>query len=350
MSEEIMFEGVPQEEFERFYMVFGGHIFFETLHAAVEFDLFTKLSTHRRLTQSSICELLGIQRQPARILLLGLVTTGLLKKEGEYYFNSDLAEIVLTSHSPRNVLSYVKLQHHVMYKGMFHLTESLREYRNVGLCEFPGDEPTLYERLGRNADVKQIFQDAMHELSVHANRDLAQHVDLSDTKYLIDVGGGDGTNAIELAKAYPHLHTAVFDLPAMCPIAERKIHASPQHERVRVIAGNCFADEFPKGADCFLFSHFCTIWSAKKNQTLFRKTYDALPENGKIIVFNMMQENDESGPISTAVGSPYFLTIATGEGMLYTWAEYEGWMREAGFREIQTVRLPRDHGAIIGIK
>ncbi len=97
-------------------------------------------------------------------------------------------------------------------------------------------------------------------------------------------------------------------------------------------------------------SHFCTIWSADKNKQLFRKCYDALPKGGKMIIFNMMQNDDETGPLSAAVGSPYFLTIATGEGMLYTWSEYESWAREAGFTQVRRMRLPTDHGVIIAEK
>lgn len=346
-----MSENISQKELDNFLMIFGGHILFQTLYAAVEFDLFTKLSEHKRLSLSEICELLDIHKQPARILLLGLVSTGLLKKSEEgFYSNSPTAEMGLTRHSPKNLISYVKLQHHVMYKGMFHFFDSLKAYRNIGLQEFDGIEPTLYQRLGHDPKVKQIFQDAMHELSVNANKDLASHVDLSDFKFLVDVGGGDGTNAIELVKKFTTLNAAVFDLPAVCSIAEKKIKDSGVQDRLHVIPGNCFEDDFPTNADCFLFSHFCTIWSEEKNKTLFQKAFNALPKKGKIIIFNMMQNNDETGPLTAALGSPYFLTIATGEGMLYTWAEYEKWMRESGFSEVNTIQLPQDHGVIIGIK
>jgi hypothetical protein len=50
------------------------------------------------------------------------------------------------------------------------------------------------------------------------------------------------------------------------------------------------------------------------------------------------------------MGSPYFLTLATGEGMLYTWSEYEAWMRAAGFGRVLRRTFVRNHGAIIGIK
>ena len=93
-----------------------------------------------------------------------------------------------------------------------------------------------------------------------------------------------------------------------------------------------------------------TIWSEDKNRSLLRKAYESLPVGGAVIIFNMMQHDHEAGPLSAAMGSPYFLTLATGEGMLYTWAEYKSWMKEAGFRKIMVHKLIRDHGVIVGIK
>ena len=63
-----------------------------------------------------------------------------------------------------------------------------------------------------------------------------------------------------------------------------------------------------------------------------------------------MQKDDEMGPLTAAIGSPYFLTLATGEGMLYTANEYESWMREVGFTKVRRILLPKDHAVIVGIK
>jgi hypothetical protein len=116
------------------------------------------------------------------------------------------------------------------------------------------------------------------------------------------------------------------------------------------VPGECFSDPFPKDADCLLFAHFFTIWGEAKDRELLKKCFDALPPGGKVIIFNMMQHDDETGPLSAAVGSPYFLAIATGLGMLHTWNEYETWMRDAGFASVRRFRLLRDHGLIVGTK
>jgi hypothetical protein len=42
-------------------------------------------------------------------------------------------------------------------------------------------------------------------------------------------------------------------------------------------------------------------------------------------------DDDETGPDLAAALSAYFLTVASGEGMVYTCAEYEQWFCEAGF-------------------
>jgi SAM-dependent methyltransferase len=344
-------EGVLlRRQMERLYLVFGGHIFFQTLRTAVQLDLFTLLAREGPLARKEIAARLGIAEQPARIVLLGLTAAGLLHKRGDSYSNSHLAEILLVKGSPRKITAYVELQHRAMYKGLYWMLESVREYRNVGIKEFRGDEPTLYQRLAHDPEVEQIFQEAMQELSMQANADMARFVDLSGVKHLVDVGGGDGTNIIAIARRWPHLRASVFDSPTVCEIARKNIAASGLAERLDAISGDCFADPFPKGADCLMFCHFFTIWGEKKDRELLKKCYDSLPSGGKAIIFNMMQRDDETGPLSAAVGSPYFLALATGLGMLYTWGEYEAWMGDAGFHSVQRHKLLRDHGLIVGVK
>lgn len=59
-----------------FYLILGGHIFFQTLSAAVQLDLFTLLETKGTLTQTELETALKIQAKPMRILLLGLTSLG----------------------------------------------------------------------------------------------------------------------------------------------------------------------------------------------------------------------------------------------------------------------------------
>lgn len=340
------------QEANNFLKIFGGHILFQTLYSAVELGLFELLSANSKHNREEISDFIKIQKQPTRILLVGLVSSGIIVRDGDGYYSTSSVTIdeTLKSNSPKNLISYIKLQHHVMYKGMFHFLESLKEYKNVGLKEFPGTEATLYGRIGHDPELKKIFQLAMQEISIRDRAELVDSLDLSDTNYLVDIGGGNGTNVISLAKRFKNLKASIFDLGPVGELAFKNIRENELEDRVNFISGNGFSDNLPENTDAVLLAHFCTIWSEEKNKFLFNKIYKNIKPGGKIILFNMMQNDDETGPLTVALGSPYFLTIATGEGMLYTWSEYKTWLEEVGFKDIQFKKLPSTHGIIIGTK
>jgi hypothetical protein len=334
---------------ERLYLVMGGHIFFQTLSAAVQLDLFTLLSRHGSLTRADIARHLGIADKPARILLLGCTTLGFLRKRGTRYSNTMVAQRVLRRGTSGSLVPVVEWQHHVNYQPMHAFHEAVVANRHVGLDRFPGSEETIYGRLAHQPRLERVFQEAMEAVAAQSNAMLARLVDFSHVRYLVDVGGGNGTNIVALARKYPHLRGAVFDSASVCEIARRNIEAAGLASRLGVIAGDVFADPLPP-ADCYLFAHFFNIWSEERNLAILRRCHGALPPAGSVVIFSMMQSDEETGPLVAAMGSPYFLTLATGEGMLYTWAEYETWLREAGFPVVTRQKLLRSYGVVTGTR
>ena len=336
---------------DRIAMVMGGHIFFVTLAAAARCQLFGLLHRMGPMGEVDVARHLGFQLQPARILLLGCTAMGLIKRDRSgLYSLTYLSKRLLIPEEPQNLLPIIDWQYLINYKALYDFPEALKAGDNVGLNVFPGDEPTLYERLVRQPELEGVFQKAMESISMQSNHMLAEYLDFSNVRLLVDVGGGNGTNIIRLAKRHPSLNAVVFDSPSVCRIAEENFVRNSLSGRLSSHPGNCFTDPFPRDADAILFCHFFTIWSAEKNRELLSKAYAALQPGGAVIVFNMMQDDDRSGPLTAAMGSPYFLTLATGEGMLYTWGEYESWMRDAGFSRVVRRKFVRNHGAIIGIR
>ena len=346
-----MEKSTSELDMDRFMLIAEGHAAFQLLWAGVQFDLFSKLSEQKTLTADELQLALSIGKQPIRILLTGLTARGLIRKVEAGYQNASLSEIYLVKNSPRSIIPILGWQHHIVYKGLFDFTESLKTDTNVGLRNFPGDGITLYERLVSHPETEQIFQNAMSALSKQANEDFLAVVDFQGIKHLVDVGGGNGTNAIAIANRNQNLKLTVFDSESVCNIARENIKSNGLSDRVDTYNGDLFTTPFPKGVDAFLFSHMFTIWAPEKNKEILDKTYNALPKGGKVFIFNMMGNDDESGPMSTALGSPYFHAIATGEGMLYTWADYERWLTESGFSSFRRYEgLPMDHGLFVAIK
>ena len=337
-------------DFERLVIIMGGHTAFQLLWAGVQLDVFAALSETPGITKSELSKKTNLEARPLRILMTGLTALKLVIKDGESYRNSAIVEKILVPSSPENWVDVLGWQNYIVYPGEVDFVESLKQNRSVGLQRFPGNENNLYSRLAHDPFLEKVFQDSMSSLSSSANTYLATQTDLSKVHHLVDAGGGDGTNAIRLARANPHLKVTIFDAPTVCKIAERNIAESGLSGRVNTHPGDFFVKDFPQGIDCILFAHMLTIWSPEKDTALLKRAYDALPEGGQVIIFNMIGWDDETGPMTTALGSPYFLSIATGEGMLYTWKEYESFLSAAGFKQTKRLELPKDHGVLIGIK
>ncbi len=338
-------------DFEKLMLICQGHAAFQLLWAGTRLGLFDTLSKRPGLTLRQIANELGIDLQPARILLTGVVTLGLVVKHDDGFHNHSLTEKHMVAASDDSMVPILGWQHHIVYKGLEDFVESLQQNQNVGLRHFPGEEPTLYPRLAHEPALETVFQKAMQSLSRQANKQLTERLDLSEAQHIMDVGGGIGENLIALAKRFTHLQATVFDAASVCKLAEENIASQGLSERIGTHVGDLFDTPYPEGIDAIIYCHMFTIFAPEENQQILEKTAAALPKGGKVIIFNMMGNDSDDGPMSTALGSCYFQCIATGKGMLYSWQDYEGWLNKAGFTRFERVEnLPLDHGIFIAVK
>ncbi|MGR6033908.1 MAG: methyltransferase [Candidatus Nitrosoglobus sp.] len=338
-------------DLDSFFLICAGHTAFQLLWAGVELGLYDLLSKNPESSFDEIANSLNLEPQPTRVLLTGLTVLRIIKKNGRQYTNAKLTEQMLVSNKPDSFAPVLGWQRYIVYEGLIDFVDSLRKNDNIGLRRFPGQGDTLYQRLVSDPFRERVFQDAMSALSHQANSCLRNLEALKNMHHIVDAGGGDGTNGILLCKNYPNIKVSIFDSESVCKIAAQRIEKEGLSERIKTWPGNFFHDPFPEDIDAILYSHILTIWSPKTNLALLKRTYEALPEGGSVIIFNMMGADDDSGPISTALGSPYFQAIATGDGMLYSGADYEGWLKAAGFLTIERHdQLPLNHIILIGKK
>jgi len=331
--------------------LFYGHYRFQYLSAAFQLGLFTTLSREPGLTRAEIADRLEIAEQPARILLLGCASTGLVRKDDDRYFLTPVSE-PLTKNLDEVPAASIPWQQHVNYRPMAWLFESLKENTNVGLLrELPGDSPDLYGRLARDPKLETTFHNMMGSVSRLVSAELVDKLDLSRYTHILDIGGGTAINATNFARRWPHLRITIADLPTVVDKANARIAELGLADRVRAVGLNAFDDEFPKGADCVFFGHFLEIWSAEQIQALLDKASRAVEPGAGLIVTALVQNDEETGPEAAAALSAYILTIASGTGMVRTCAEYQKWFAQAGFRSVDRIAVgPLGDAAITGVK
>jgi hypothetical protein len=91
--------------------------------------------------------------------------------------------------------------------------------------------------------------------------------------------------------------------------------------------------------DLILLGAICHMFTPEQNRDLFRRAFAALAPNGKLVVRDFILEPDKTAPLFAALFSLNML-VATEGGASYSAPEYEHWLHEAGFSEVQRVRLP----------
>jgi 3-hydroxy-5-methyl-1-naphthoate 3-O-methyltransferase len=320
---------------------------FKTLAAAHELGLFTRLSTSEGMTIEEVAHEYGIEDRPAEMLLTGCAALGLLDKHGERYGNTPLADAYLVKGKPYYFGGFVEMLDKRLYPGWGKLVKAI--HTNRPTTWDPATQDSLFE--GEDPGMLELFWEAMHSLSTFTARVLAEAVDFSPYRRLLDVGGGSGAYDIELCKRYPQLRATVHDLPFVTEIAARKVEESGLSDRIQTAAGDFFDEAaLPGGHDVLLLSMILHDWNEEHNREILRKCHEALPSGGGIVISELLVNDEKTGPPPAALMSLNML-IET-EGRNYTPAEYSSWLEDAGFTETRTTwfEAPGANGAVTARK
>jgi hypothetical protein len=346
-----MATSVPISGADYLRILIHGHTAFELLRTGLEFDLFQKLEDTGGLDVAGTAEALGVEEYPARVLLLGLTSLLLLEKKDGKYVNTELVRRKLLKDGERFLGPLIDIQDKIINKTLVDFAESMRQNTNVGLRHLTGPGDTLYSRLTAHPELQKVFYDNMGDASNRAFEQFLEYYDCSNIKHAIDIGGGDGTNSIKLAERYPELEMTVFDQESVTRLAADRIEDPNVRKRVHFHPGDMLHDALPEGADAILYFHIFEIWSLERNTEMLRKCYDALPEGGTVLVYNFVSNDEGTGSLSGGLVSPYFLALASGEGMTWSAADMEKAAKDAGFSRVERFAdLGFSHALVVGHK
>jgi acetylserotonin N-methyltransferase len=190
-----------------------------------------------------------------------------------------------------------------------------------------------WERGELPAERAEAIAGFMNSLAVSGAAALARQPLFGELSAMLDIGGGSGVFSIAAARAHPGLRATVLDIDTMCQVAETYIAASNVGERVDTAAVNMFTGKLPTGHDAHLYSNIFHDWSEETNLLLASRSFEALPSGGRILVHEMLVDDDGCGPLTTLSLSVLML-IGT-RGRQYRFSELRAILEEAGFRDVE---------------
>lgn len=307
--------------------VISGRIGYCALIVAHEIGLFECLENSAK-PLSTLSDLLGLEKRPVEALVLMMANLGFINiNNGKYDLTECSRQFLLKSSE-------------TYFGGMLELSN-----KNNWTCDDLKqsvilNKPQIYDGkdvFNTHQDVAQRaekFTNAMHSASMASALNWPDKVDLSEHKTFLDIGGGSGAHIIGVLKKWSHLKAILLDIPNVAKIAEQILSKYEFYDRIKIIADDFWSCSIPQ-ADVHFYSQIFHDWPENKCNKLAKKSFDALPEKGKIIIHEILFSDNKRGPSMASAGNVGML--AWTEGKQYSGPEVSQILDDSGFKCIQVI-------------
>lgn len=281
----------------------------KALFAALDLELFSHLASQPRTTDE-LQRSTRASPNALHTLLRACTSLGLVGLEGERYVNSPAASQYLAKNSARYVGDYFRYQiDRQIYPWIEQLNDALHGKPTT----------TLYARMA-SLDEAELFSNAQHVGSLGPAHLLAQRIDASAWRHLLDVAGGSGAFSIALCKRAPALRATILDFESVTPVARRYVQQAGMGDRISTLEGEATAIDWPDGVDAVLMSYLLSAMPAESFGLLFDKAYRCLRPGGTLLVHDFMLDESRHGPTNAAlwflvnaVGGPGHISFSAGD-------------------------------------
>jgi SAM-dependent methyltransferase len=147
---------------------------------------------------------------------------------------------------------------------------------------------------------------------------------------------------------WKELNATVYEKAPVDAVAAKAIAKRGFSERVKVIRGDMFQEELPRGFDLHLFSNVLHDWNEGSVRELLRKSCEALEPGGMLVIHDVHINEEKTGPLPNAAYSA--MLMHSTEGKCYSLAELYPMLREIGFEQLEFTETKADRSMVTGRK
>ncbi|HEV2386024.1 MAG TPA: class I SAM-dependent methyltransferase [Candidatus Acidoferrales bacterium] len=313
---------------------------YRILVTALELGVFSAIANGKH-SAADIAAAVGASQRGSSMLLDALVAFEFLEKQdGGYELTADSARYLV-----RESADYAGalLESGTQWEAWGHLAESVRS-----------GKPWRSRSDTENA--QQFFPMLIRTLHV-TNRDLSHRLAAALVPHgarhglrVLDIGCGSAVWSIAIAKIDPEARVTALDLPMVLESTRQFAARENLLDRYEFLPRDMHAADFPPSRyDVALLGSIVHMESPKQARDLFRRIHDALAGGGRLVIIDLIPMNDRTGPPLQMVFALNML-LNTDEGDTYTLAEYQSWLRDAGFARVETLEIGSHSPAIVATK
>lgn len=326
---------------EKLQLITGQIFVGQGVLVAYELGLFKLISK----TPSSIQEIakkLDLGERAAQAIIACAGALGFVEHRKGLYLLSKLGKTYLDEKKPGSygkVLDLLIKQNQIMnYESVKKaiLLEHALINKGKGLFKSSKD-------LGTSKD----FIDSLHYKAFKPAFFWPKLVDLKENEKFVDIGGGSGIHTIAACLHWSKLAGIVCDRPSVISFTKEYVKNFGLKNRIRLVGLDMWKDPFPKG-DVYFFGDVFHDWSKEKCSFLARKSFQSLPENGKIILHEMLFNKKKTGPFLTAAYNLKMMIWT--EGQQFSRSEILDLLQKVGFKKIEIKKSLGNWSLVVGTK
>jgi hypothetical protein len=292
---------------------------------------------------SDIAQKFNLAEKNAEALLIACIAEDLIYEEDKLFYLHKVAEEYLCENSLFSYTNFIKY----LYIDL----DEARSYSNIKnsiINNIPAKLGTELFKQDFYSSTQAIkFASAMYSKSLAPSKIWPDHVDLSNKKLFIDVGGGIGIHSIEACKKFPQLKAKILEKAQVVGFGENFVKKHRMENKVEFLYCDFFVDEIPIG-DVYFLSDILHDWDDQKCSFILKQIFKKLENGGILLIHEIFFNDSKTGPWSAAA---YNLSMRVfSEGYQYSRSEMFTKLGSIGFKNIEYKNTFGDWGIVTAQK
>ena len=328
--------------------VVAGFVYSQVLLACVQLNVFDRLANGAKSKQWLAKEL-DLSNDAIEVLLDAACALKLLEKRSGDRYGLGMRGAPLVGNQP--VLSMIE-HHRTLYADLRDPVALLRRrsfdtamasywpYSPVANLGDSNGELTI-DAIEQNHQPALKEQVAQYSSLMAASQpfvadEVLDAIDFSQSRRVLDVGGGEGEFLSRLALHAPHLHVTLFDLPEVALRARARFERANISDRSSTVGGSFLASQLPSDCDVVTLLRVIHDHDDTEARKILSAVRKAVPPGGRLILAEPMAET----PGAAAMGHAYFgfYLWAMGRGRSRSAQTITQMLKDAGFTSVTEIR------------
>lgn len=326
---------IAERQSQALFDLCAGFVYAQVLQACVQLDLFRMLEPGPRSAAELVPRLAMTEPAVERLLKAAAALKLIEPRQGGRYGLAMLGAALLGNPGVGAMIAH----HALLYEDLADPVALLRgEAGATALSRYwsyaKADEPAAAPA-GEVAAYSALMADSQHLVA----DDILAAYDFGAHRHVLDIGGGDGSFLIRLARHAAGPALALFDLPAVAERAQARFETEGLGDRAVAVGGDMHRDPLPAEADLVTLVRVLHDHDDDAVRVLLARIRAAMPPGGTLLVAEPMAGQPGAQRMADAYFGFYLL--AMGSGRARTPAELTRLLIEAGFSDVRSVPTRR---------